>query len=702
MKKGVFIVCASVTTVAVFALAFSSGLSHSVDAFAQYSPATAGTWVHYDMSLPGTATGAPQAYGVREYWVECGGGYQFSKPSVADSLIKDGGTDYDFSGFPTNGWDPRMIIPINETKGTFNSVLYDVTTESNFVGEISLMKGFQYTAASELPGVKETKKVLWLDNNGNRPSFYADTIGATRVFDSYANFINVFKSANGTAYAADEYLDGYYLLASDLTINKNVNYPDTSLNYTEATDRGFSGTLDGRGHSFNGNGLSYYNGGMFGFLTGGEIRNVTFDKIKLAGNGYAAIAGQAHESIISNVTFNFDQITATSKKYGSIILRYSQRNLFENITINATAGVNSPCLFGTVGSNLTNIYDNIVYKGDSAAPVAAKDDSNEISVPQKGFQFVPNSSTLISRERQDIFVNSSNTIKLDVGSTEVGTVSSIDVKVGAATYSLGNDLNNLVIPNELKEKPEDHGQGLVTITNSNSETFTLPVTLVTDYISQNSDLAKIRGTNLEAEVYGYFALTNNIIVDYTTTSGIGQTAAGALSTTGNGFYGEFDGRGYELAGNISNAKYGIISGAKKGAVIKNLRTRNTGYTGWGCSSLIGQSFGFSSLYQPKIYNIDVEATVASTDTNRKGILCNACIDTAQFMNITVNTPAREGVNVSTFNFSLFVVPSWYNNPTFNASIRFNHITWNTATGAATTRVIDTVETIPYGVTINYL
>ncbi len=695
MKKRTFAFCVCATSVAALALGLATGLSDSVPAFAQYNPATAGTWVHYDMSLPGEATGAPNGYGVREYWIQCGGGYQFSKPSVSDSLIKEGGKDYDFSEFPTNGWDPRMIIPSNESTGKFMSVLYDTTDGRQFFGEVSMMSGFEYTAASELPGVKETKKVLWLDNNGTRPSFYADTIGATRVFNSYYNFRTVFKSAAGTAYAADEYLDGYYLLSSDLTIDTNVNYPDVSLSWSDATDRGFSGILDGRGHSIDGGGVSYFNGGMFGFLTGAEIRNITFDKIKLTGSAYTAMAVQAHESIFSNITFNFDQITSTSKNYGSIILRYSQRNLFENITINAATGANSPCLFGTVGSNLTNVYDNIIYKGDSIAPVAVKDGNYDISVVQKGYQFVPNSSTLISRERQDIFVNSTNAIALDVGDVEVGTISSIDVTVGEATYSLGDNLNNLAIPDELKAKPEDHGQGLVTITNSNSETFTLPVTLVTDYISQNSDLAKIRGYNLGTEVHGYYALTNNIIVDYSS-SGIGKTSSGDYSTTGNGFYGEFDGRGYELAGNIGDAQCGIVTAVKNEGVLKNLRIKNTGYTGYNYSSLIGRSQGSSTQHQIKIYNIDVEATIAGSNTGRTGILSKDYINNAQFMNINVNTPARDGVDVSSFDVSLFPVNY------INASTRFNHITWNTASGAATTRVIAGIDAIPYGVTINYI
>ncbi|MBO6280270.1 MAG: hypothetical protein J6M95_01650 [Bacilli bacterium] len=697
MKKNSKMIIAFTTLSATALLVSAIGSASTSQVFGQYSPATAGTWVHYETSLPGSAAvaGAPNRYGVREYWVQCGGGYQFTKPDVDDSLIKEGGTNYDFSEFRPDGWEARLIIPVNEQSGTFGSVLYDITSEAGTFSEINNMKGHAYTAASELPSAGEKKKVLWLDNNGNRPSFYADTLGATKVFNTYNEFKDVFKSSSGTKYSENEFLDGYYVLGNDLEININPQ-ASSDLMWTETTNRGFSGTLDGRGHTIDGAKVGFYNGGLFELLTGAIIRNITFDNVKLLNYCATTIANQAHDSILSNITINLLQNAPTEKNFGSVISRYSQNNLIEDVTITATSGVNPTCLFGTAGDNLTNAYDNVVFKGDTEAPVAVKDNTYGISVNQKGYQFVPNSSTLISRERQDIYVNSQDSISLNVGSTNVGTVSSISVKVGLSTYDLGTSLTGLVIPLALKDTPANHGQGLVTITNSEENTFALPVTLVTEYLSTVADLAKIRGTNLASKVYGYYALNNDIIVDYAA-SGIGATQdTDWNTTTGNGFYGELDGRNFRLRGNVSAASNGIISAAREDAVIKNLTIENSGNTGYGNTSFINGSSGLNVLHLIKVYNITVNAPLVGTNSDHSNVLVKKYVNNIQFMNVVVNTNAGTGVDASGFTVTLF--PANY----LNENKRFNHVIWNTTSAAATTQVISGKNAVPYGVNINYI
>ena len=68
--------------------------------FRAYADPVQPEWHHYAKTNP-TAS----QKGVREYWVQCGGSYQFSEPSDVD--IIDKGTDYDVSGFVTN--DDRYI-----------------------------------------------------------------------------------------------------------------------------------------------------------------------------------------------------------------------------------------------------------------------------------------------------------------------------------------------------------------------------------------------------------------------------------------------------------------------------------------------------------------------------------------------------------------------------------------------------------------
>ena len=40
--------------------------------FALFSTSGDGTWVHYEQAMPGTINGTSN--GVREYWIQCGGG----------------------------------------------------------------------------------------------------------------------------------------------------------------------------------------------------------------------------------------------------------------------------------------------------------------------------------------------------------------------------------------------------------------------------------------------------------------------------------------------------------------------------------------------------------------------------------------------------------------------------------------------------
>ena len=97
-KKTLAIVSLGVTTLAVgIAIGIATGKELGFKAFANPTDAE---WHHYSQRQPTSSQ-----KGIREYWVQCGGSYQFTAPDSEN--IVDKGTSYDLSEFAAD--DPRYI-----------------------------------------------------------------------------------------------------------------------------------------------------------------------------------------------------------------------------------------------------------------------------------------------------------------------------------------------------------------------------------------------------------------------------------------------------------------------------------------------------------------------------------------------------------------------------------------------------------------
>ena len=110
-----------------------------------------GTWVHYAQAMPGTIEGTDR--GVREYWIQCGGGknsIRFSSPGVSYQEA----TEYDVSEFES--LDPRWIIPVTEGENKFKSVIYSNNDSTLHFSEISGMSS-GFTTNDSLPALGEHK-----------------------------------------------------------------------------------------------------------------------------------------------------------------------------------------------------------------------------------------------------------------------------------------------------------------------------------------------------------------------------------------------------------------------------------------------------------------------------------------------------------------------------------------------------------------
>ena len=104
MSKKAKKICLSVSFFAAFAMLVSFvGANAGQFAFASLMNGNRSQWVHYNRLEP-----TEEHKGIREYWVQCGGSYQFTEPE-SDNIIE--GLEYDTSEFTVDDdrWIPNEI-----------------------------------------------------------------------------------------------------------------------------------------------------------------------------------------------------------------------------------------------------------------------------------------------------------------------------------------------------------------------------------------------------------------------------------------------------------------------------------------------------------------------------------------------------------------------------------------------------------------
>lgn len=168
----------------------------------------------------------------------------------------------------------------------------------------------------------------------------------TFVIDGVTVESNVVKE--GSSFA------GYYLLANDITwdnstthnVDKNAALGTVGLQNAHGFGNvGLTGTFDGDGHTIKG--MCVTSGGLFGFVSGGTVKNVGFSNVKLSGVGsgndkqfgqsMSAIAFSLKNATVENVYVQADTIgLLTDSKTGN-------RSLVTNVIVGTTDMIN--CVF---------------------------------------------------------------------------------------------------------------------------------------------------------------------------------------------------------------------------------------------------------------------------------------------------------------------------------------------------------------------
>jgi len=180
-------------------------------------------WVHYAQK-----DATPTEKGIREYWVQCGGAYQFTAPTGA--TIREA-TQYDTSGFDTN--DDRWLTYVS------GSVFYNMAASDWDYREVgTTLDG--YTAFNEVDKTTYGAKLNAVYTKAGSPSLMVEQLTISKFITTNDEFINSINCIS----AGVSSLSGYWVLANDLLDPKfDKDWVGDCWGYS------VSGTFDGRGHT---------------------------------------------------------------------------------------------------------------------------------------------------------------------------------------------------------------------------------------------------------------------------------------------------------------------------------------------------------------------------------------------------------------------------------------------------------------------
>lgn len=225
-------------------------------------------WVHYQKR---EATSSQD--GIREYWVSCGGGYQFSKPN--SSNIEEA-IFYDTSEFTNN--DPRYIKYVSDDVNAF----YIPSSSSFNFAEVSYLNGYSASNPSSVIG-STNRYEFYKDDNS--PAYSVSVTTVTGVINSLADLTSLQTRIN------DGVDSGYYVFTNNLTS------PNTYVSNSGDNIGKFKGTIDGRGHTINK--PSFWGRRMLGDVVNGTIKNLTFTNISI----FSVLAVTLTDTLVENVNF---------------------------------------------------------------------------------------------------------------------------------------------------------------------------------------------------------------------------------------------------------------------------------------------------------------------------------------------------------------------------------------------------------------
>lgn len=571
------------------------------------TPVDTTLWTHFSQKMPGEIP--EEKNGVREFYIDDKGNYQFDRPTTGKIEHSD---DVNFSTFIDN--DPRYIIPLTKPDDEFNSLLIDLSNNNIISNEV---EGFSndYVNIDNLPSIAGTKKDIMFKhktNSDKNPYLLASTLTCTKVFTSWDNLKTTFGGSEAFSefvnLGPNVYVDGYYALANDIEVEDNVKYAGVDFKTTQY-DRGFRGIFDGRNHKII-ESKNSCSGGLFGSIMGGTIKNLTIDDIKLVDDELGALACQSYNATFSKLTLNFSSIKDTNSGAGIVVSKFLDKTIFSDITIDAKdCDINS--VFGGYFKQ-TNIFKNVIVNALSVKNWGTTDsNTTAIQKPNNITLNITTKEIILDLDPQEIVLKSSSIQSLNLGKdySSITACDSIDLIINEESFSLGKNVKTLLIPNNLKNSSY-YGDAIVKVKSANL-VLILKVTIITKIIRTIEDLESLAiFSDSTQSTKGYFLLDEDLELG----SYSKETANSSISNYS--FEGILDGNNHKISVDINSTKNGLF-GIIRNASIKNLTINATIYEGNSC-------FLANEITNSTIQNVNliISSSITTTRGDALDIICN--------------------------------------------------------------------------------
>ena len=211
--------------------------------------------------------------------------------------------------------------------------------------------------------------------------------------------------------------------------------------------------------------------------------------------------------------------------------------------------------------------------------------------------------------------------------------------VALGSISLGTDLANLVVSDELKAATQSHGEQNLTVTvkaGEGTHTVQVPVLIVTKIITTPGEVAALQYTDAATGVYGYYRLGGNIAM--TDNSYYKEYVSGYFSFEALGFGGTLDGANYTIT--AKTRTFGIFV-LLRNATVKNLTVQDAWYYGGAAQEALVAKAAYNTTFEN--VNFEIKGASGSANSNTGdgiGWLINSFCDGCTFRNVTVQSNGR--------------------------------------------------------------
>ena len=410
----------------------------------------------------------------------------------------------------------------------------------------------------------------------------------------------------------------YYILQSDIDAS-GIDWKASMLWFE---DKGFKGTIDGRGYAIKNLNIEEGVPGIFNCTENAVVKNIGFTIANFVPQANMSVFGVITKHTLFDrvdVTFN---CTFTATTGGILSGNNAVGNTYKDVKIIAEDGEINTLSQTNSGSS----FENVTVESMKMNYVYGTSPSIE-GVTFKKINVV----TLTNN--QDILLTN-ETYAISLGSEGTGlTINSITCN----GVDLGTNLSNLDM-SAIKNDMTKHGITNVIVKgekDGNKVTIIAPVTLVTKMISTQTELRSVVTTLTDTTVkaiFGYYKLANDI--DYSDGFHNGDPGFSWWNSK-QGFRATLDGNGKTITGFAHNQ--GLFNSIGEGAVIKNINFVSTRWSGAN-----DRLFGIAS-YGATFENVNI--VMRSTDGSKVPsvhlLFAEACQNNS-FKNVTLKVYSDNG------------------------------------------------------------